>query len=115
MTKLLKREGDRRPHDTYETPPEIAAWVVRRCLFLLGGDPVQYDFIEPGCGDFAPFAVEAAKLNMVAKGIDIRSVSINENLYMYSGIDFLKYKFKFGNFDIIATNPPFSHLMPFWH
>jgi len=119
--ELLKRKGERKEKDFYQTPPSIAKWIVERCIGLSDiGDRVRgidkYRFIEPGCGDYFPFAIAAKGYGIGSvRGIDIRdSVMHGENIFIHSNTDFLTHDFYDEKFNIIATNPPFSQLISFW-
>lgn len=115
--KLLKRKGPRHDNDNYKTPNSIAKWTVQKCVDIIGGSK-NGNFLEPGCGDDAPFAHEAASLGMNSYGFDIRHINNNSELVsLHNCYDFMSgdipptipYKF-----DIIATNPPFVHAIGFW-
>lgn len=74
----------------------------------------KLSFLEPGCGELSPFSKAADKyaghLHFDITAIEYRSV---DNPFATSGIDFLnpegdKNWRNCDNYDIIATNPPFS-------
>jgi len=122
MTILLQNIKARREHDNYPTPAHIAKWVVEKC-FKLVAPSTTYFFLEPGCGDRAPFAKVASELSdrpLLIDIMDLRPVVSNEIYYNMVGseIDYLneqqdwrsdKYKY-----DVIATNPPFKVALQFW-
>jgi hypothetical protein len=122
MTELLERKGERRERDNYPTPRHIARFVVDRAVTLhhVFTPPRPLDFYEPGCGDTAPFATEAAALGKNAfwgvSASDVRDVLPDGIDVKYE--DFLKRtdveKKYHETFDIIATNPPFVHGLDFW-
>lgn len=64
MTELIKSKKQRRDKDNYPTPVPIARWVVEHCVKLTRfGEAVS--FLEPGCGDNAPFAADDQKFWVV--------------------------------------------------
>lgn len=110
------RKQLRRQHDNYPTRPEVVragyAWF-QRCL--PGFKPTK--ILEPGCGDTAPFLVEAPWPNVERVGCDIRSVRpCVEGALFVSDHDFLavapQHKVLQGA-DLIATNPPFESATAF--
>lgn len=112
--KLLKRKGERRERDFYQTPEPIAKWTVDRCIELLITEPERFAFFEPGCGQFAPFLKRANELGMNARGIDIRDLGKVEIPNVIDKTDFFSNLFDGTKYHIIATNPPFNVAIPFW-
>lgn len=114
MTRLLKRKGQRREKDNYPTPAPIARWVVERCI-QLGGFGPGASFLEPGCGDKAPFTCSAIDFGLDAIGVDVRGLPC-DNPFAHGQIEYLTDDEPEHRFDIIATNPPFLNglALSFW-
>lgn len=101
----------RRAFDNYPTPRPIADWVVERCLKIEDRVKGARDitFLEPGCGDDAPFlqAAQAFGVND-ATGFDVREVSTREGRVRAGRDIFKHYPGSDDRWDVVATNPPFS-------
>lgn len=126
MTELLKRKGERKPYDNYPTPQNIADFTVKKSVSIIGGHRIfdnpghKICFLEPGCGSNAPFlsaAVKHFKDWRIALGVEIQPDIANWNPELrITTCDFLEIPVGDGGvFDVIATNPPFSHALEFWH
>jgi hypothetical protein len=107
----------RRANDNYPTPEPLAKWITQKAINMHPYPSYELSFLEPGCGDSAPFARAAAKIGVNdAHALDLRSISENVStlescLYTYDNTDFLtQHHLKY---DVIATNPPFSLALPF--
>lgn len=106
----------RRPYDNYNTVPQLAEWIVRRSAYMAPPAP-NSRFLEPCCGDGAPFAAAAARLGLVPYGFDIREVrpavwsgkEFRGGCASKCSLDAFMTGKPFGaQFDFIATNPPFN-------
>lgn len=121
MTKLLQNKKPRRERDNYPTPAPIAEWVVKHCLEMVG-PPNWYKFLEPGCGDNAPFASAFSKINLgIKKEIDltdIRDVAPPVATGKFTQMDFIGPSDQLfpllPPYNIVATNPPFNQAIHFW-
>lgn len=123
MAKNIAKGG----RDNYPTPDIYADWAVQRALELYLNYPQLFIGLEPGCGSSAPFLTALTKYTRVAAiGVEKeqwvpktpeQTLDSLDRTYMklHMGVDFLSaesdkiWKPKGEeNFDIIATNPPFS-------
>jgi len=102
-------------NDNYYTPLYLTDWAVNYSVEIVGGGP-GIQLLEPGCGEFYPFARSAAKLGITAYAfdnqVDFSDETLTDHISLYSEVSFLDDGISdIGldrEFDIIATNPPFS-------
>lgn len=114
-------------NDNYETPQYLADWAINYAISIIGapiGGKHKGDglcLLEPGCGANAPFAMAGRRNGCKVLAIEDRDVDFSGILHYYKPhfstrlvkcVDFLDPEVmkneSTNNFDIIATNPPFS-------
>lgn len=111
--------------DHYPTPLLYAEWAAQRALKLINHRQ-QDDFcvFEPGSGANAPFINSVMDLHSCKSGLGVEIAgegTVGKSPVIQHGVDFLKmtdedlkpYVNLRGKFDVIATNPPFSHAEQF--
>jgi hypothetical protein len=117
VKKPVKKEPKRKriANDNYQTPLALVQSFFD--AFPLQTAPEK--FLEPGCGDHAPFAqvVKTRWPSCEVRGVDVREVSPPKGLFDVCDTctDFLKWAPPEFKFDVVATNPPYSSeiLLPF--
>jgi hypothetical protein len=124
MAKNIAKGG----RDNYPTPQIYADWAVKRALELHRCHPPLLVGLEPGCGPAAPFLTALTKYSRVAaigiekekwipktQGEFLDELDAGTYMKIHMGVDFLSAESDKVwlvrpdvQFDIIATNPPFS-------
>jgi len=110
--------------DHYPTPLLYAEWAARRALKLIDHRVEPLYVLEPGSGPNAPFANSVMDIHQCERGLGVEISGegrAGKNPIILHGTDFLKmphesllpYTNERGKFDVIATNPPFSHAEQF--
>lgn len=97
-SKQLSKHDLRQLQDYYATAPNVTRDILREEQFT---SPV----LEPCCG--GGFMAEEIK----KAGYEVDSFDIIDRGYGIGGIDFLKYNWEIGKYDII-TNPPYTLFIP---
>lgn len=128
-----KKKNKRISSDNYATHPALAAWCVDHAMGQHSGrdlirvvrdkgeEPSEFLFLEPACGDTAPFARRASQYTYNAHGLELREIDIKELCALDHGISIhVKHKVDFldlpeevaakfsGKVDVVATNPPYA-------
>jgi hypothetical protein len=120
----MKKKSKRKNSDNYPTPKKLADWSVEHAIDM---HPLKVEygfqgsFLEPGCGNNFPFARKACKSGFYSIGVDLRRIkcvdfdspSRHKGLYVAGNCDFLKEDNCEDRFDLIGTNPPYIHALPF--
>lgn len=124
MAKNIAKGG----RDNYPTPQIYADWAIQRALGLHLRHPLLFTGLEPGCGPMAPFLTALTKYTRVAAigiekekwipktlGQHLSEVDAGAYMKLHMDVDFLSAESDKiwmpqpdMQFDIIATNPPFS-------
>lgn len=104
-------------NDNYYTPLYLANWAIKYGLDILSNN-CNISMLEPGCGEFYPFARSAAKLGVESHAfdnqIDFSNETLVDNITLYNEVSFLDCDqmensgLAENKYDLIATNPPFS-------
>ena len=102
-----------RPHDVYLTPRPAVLRAFRWLAELYPAFKPNW-FLEPGCGEgvFSSVAREVFSPQHIC-GVDVRDSISAENrgrfTHLERGEDFLSWDPPAHPFELIATNPPFTH------
>jgi len=117
--------------DNYPTPEGLAAWIADHALTEFErwkqAKRDVIEFLEPGCGETAPFARHANERDDVhATAIELRPIDVEAICQLPGGSglsvahdqDFLDRASSFfekrrGIVDVIAGNPPYAYAMQF--
>lgn len=116
---MTKEKHERHENDYYITPPGLAEWAVAQASTLVNTRKLKEGckraFLEPGCGEFAPFADAACDYFDEIHAIDVMKRPkdfVDDEINQTFNYDFTKWKAR-RKFDAIVGNPPFSLAVPF--
>lgn len=118
----MPKDPSKGGRDNYPTPQPIATWAVGRALQLCPTKE-KVNVLEPGCGQFAPFAHAAHEKGCIVTAVEkdkitkVKDFPTDYHFLTVANQDYFKPGIYLNpqKFNIIATNPPYNVAEEFYN